>query len=126
MLIPEDRLYSEFHLWVMTEGSRATIGISDHAAEELGEAAYVQLPQPGESIVRDSSFGMVETSKALTDLLAPISGTVVEANLAVQEAPEMLTRDPYGTGWLITVEPSEPGELDLLMASQRYRDLVGG
>jgi glycine cleavage system H protein len=68
----------------------------------------------------------VETSKALTDLLAPLSGTVVEANLAVQDAPEMLTRDPYGTGWLIMVEPSEPGELDLLMTPQRYRELMEG
>jgi glycine cleavage system H protein len=125
MVVPEDRLYSESHLWVKTEGSRATIGLSHHAVEELGEVTYVQLAEPGDSIVKDSPFGMVETSKALTDLPAPISGMVVHANPSVLETPEVFAADPYRAGWLVIVEPSVPEELDLLLNPHQYRELVG-
>jgi glycine cleavage system H protein len=126
MVIPADRLYSEFHFWVLQDSTGVVVGISDQATEELGEVDYVELPEPGEHIVRNRSFGLVETSKALTELVAPISGTVMEANAAVREAPEILMQDPYGTGWLIKIDPSDSLQLRELMTAQRYGDLVTG
>jgi glycine cleavage system H protein len=124
MEFPTDRLYSEHHLWVKMEGKTAEIGISDYAKEELGEVDYVDLPDIDADLSRERPFGTLETSKAITDLLAPISGVVIEFNESLAESPEMLTDDPYGDGWLIVVEPSDPDELDSLLKARDYRKLV--
>jgi glycine cleavage system H protein len=126
MEFPKDRLYSEHHLWVKVEKDQAVIGITDYAREELGEVDYIELPELDEAIARNRPFGIIETSKAVTDLIAPISAIVVESNTSLVESPEMLTDDPYGDGWLITVEPSDPEELEELLKAPQYEKLVEG
>ncbi|MGB6065937.1 MAG: glycine cleavage system protein GcvH [Desulfomonilaceae bacterium] len=124
MEFPTDRLYSEDHLWVKLEKEQALIGISDYAREELGEVDYIELPQVDEALSKNRPFGIIETSKAVTDLLAPISGVVLECNTLLTESPETLTDDPYGDGWLIIVEPSDPDEIDELLNHKAYGKLV--
>jgi len=124
MEFPDGLLYSEEHLWVKLERGQASIGITDYAREELGEVDYVELPEPDDNLLRRRPFGIVETSKAVTDLVAPISGVVVETNIALSESPEALSDDPYGDGWLVAVEPSDPDELEDLMQPDVYRKLV--
>jgi glycine cleavage system H protein len=124
MEFPKDRLYSEHHLWVKSEKDRSIIGITDHAKEELGSVDYVELPALEDSVARNTPFGIIETSKAVTDLIAPLSGIVVEVNDSLLESPEALTEDPYYEGWLIAVEPSDLSELDELMPWDRYSTWV--
>jgi glycine cleavage system H protein len=124
MELPHDRLYSEYHLWVKLEKDQAVVGITDYAREELGEVDYIELPQVDDILSKNRPFGIVETSKAVTDLVAPISGIVVESNNLLSESPETLTDDPYGDGWLIIVEPSDPDEIDELMSHKVYDKLV--
>jgi glycine cleavage system H protein len=124
MEFPSDRKYSDYHLWVKVERDLASIGITEHAVEELGEIDYIELPEPDEILTKNRSFGVIETSKAVTDLVAPISGTVVEINTSAVESPEGLGDDPYGDGWLILVEPSDPDELDELLSAGAYKELL--
>lgn len=124
MEFPSDRLYSEYHLWVKLEGDQALVGITDYAKEELGEVDYIDLPAVNERLFKNRPFGTIETSKAVTDLIGPISGIVAESNTALLESPETLTDDPYGDGWLVTVEPSDPDEMDELLKARAYEELV--
>ena len=124
MKFPEDRLYSEYHLWIKTDENLSTIGITDYAKEELGNIDYVELPQIGDSITRTQPFGTLETSKAVTDLIAPISGTVTECNDSLTESPQTITEEPYGNGWLVVVESMDPKDMDQLMAAEVYEKLV--
>jgi glycine cleavage system H protein len=126
MDFPADRLYSEYHLWIKLEKDQALIGVTDYAREELGDVDYIELPELDDSITKNKPFGIVETSKAVTDLIAPISGIVIERNVALTESPEALTEDPYGDGWLIIVEPTDPDELDELMKAREYSKLTAG
>ena len=124
MEFPKDRLYSEYHLWVKMEAAQAWIGITDYARQELGEVDYIELPNLEDRLSKNRAFGIIETSKAVTDLVAPISGVVVEVNTALAESPEGLTDDPYGDGWLLAVEPSDPDELDELTSAEAYEELL--
>ena len=126
MDFPADRLYSEYHLWVKVEKDQALVGVTDYAREELGDVDYIELPELDDTITKNKPFGIVETSKAVTDLIAPISGIVIEKNVALVESPETLTDDPYGDGWLIVVEPSDPDEFDELMKARNYSKLAAG
>lgn len=124
MDFPADRLYSEYHLWVKMEKDQAVIGITDYAREELGQVDYIELPEVDESVTRNRAFGIIETSKAVTDLIAPISGIVVESNTSLAESPEIVSDDPYGDGWLMAVEPADPEELGELLKRSDYEKLV--
>lgn len=124
MTFPEDRLYSEYHLWIKTNDNFATIGITDYAKEELGNIDYVELPQIGDSIIRSQPFGTLETSKAITDLIAPISGTVTECNDSLAESPQTITEEPYSNGWLVVAESLDPKDMDQLMTADVYEKLV--
>lgn len=124
MEFPKDRLYSEYHLWVMPESGEAIIGITEYAKEELGEVDYVELPQNDDSLTRNDPFGIIETSKAVTDLIAPVSGTVTETNESLGESPTTVTDDPYHSGWLVKVKLSEPADLDTLIKPDAYQKLV--
>ncbi|HMK33745.1 MAG TPA: glycine cleavage system protein GcvH [Desulfomonilaceae bacterium] len=124
MEFPVDRLYSEFHLWVKIENDQALVGITDYAREELGDVDYIELPQIDEILSRNVAFGIIETSKAVTDLIAPISGTVLDRNDLLSESPENLTDDPYGDGWLVVLDVSDPDEVDELMNATDYHKLV--
>ncbi len=124
MEAPEDRLYSQHHLWVKLERDQAVIGITDYAAEEIGEVDYIELPEPNDTVSKERTFGALETSKAITDLICPISGVVLDCNILLSESPEMVTDDPYGDGWLMVLQPSAPDEWDDLMKAGDYEKLV--
>ncbi|MGO9121244.1 MAG: glycine cleavage system protein GcvH [Desulfomonilaceae bacterium] len=124
MEAPEDRLYSQHHLWVKLEKDQAVIGITDYAAEEIGEVDYIELPEPNDTVSKERAFGALETSKAITDLICPISGVVLDCNMLLTESPEMVTDDPYGDGWLMVLQPSDPDEWDDLMKAGDYEKLV--
>src|SRR3990170_6490905 len=120
MSYPDDLHYSKEHEWVRVDGSRATIGITSFAADELGDIVFVELPEPGSSLTQFGTFGVVESVKAVSDLYAPVSGEVVEVNEALREAPELLNSDAFGEGWIARVELADSAELDALMDAAAY------
>ena len=124
MEAPPGLKYSKEHEWVATEASVATIGITDHAQEQLGEIVYIELPSVGEKVSKDDPFGVVESVKAVSDIYAPVSGTVVEVNEDLPESPEVVNEDPYGDGWLIKVKVSDPADFEDLMDNDEYTELV--
>lgn len=124
MEFPETLKYSKEHEWVRVEGHIATVGITEYAQQELGDVVYVDLPEAGEKIVKDDPFGAVESVKAVSDIYAPVSGTVLEINDALPDSPETINEDPYGDGWLIKVEMTELDELKELMNADEYAEYV--
>ncbi len=120
MAYPDDLRYSKEHEWVRVDGSRATIGITSFAADELGDIVFVELPEPGAALSQFGTFGVVESVKAVSDLYAPVSGELVEVNEALRDAPELLNSDPFGEGWILKVELADPSELDALMDAEAY------
>ena len=124
MEIPPGLKYSKEHEWVATEGAVATIGITDHAQDQLGEIVYVELPSVGDKISKDDPFGVVESVKAVSDIYAPVSGTVIEINEDLPESPEIVNEDPYGDGWLVKVRISDQDDLDDLLDNEEYQQLV--
>ena len=121
MSIPDDLQYTKSHEWVRTEGDTATIGITEHAQEELGDVVFVELPDEGATIEAGESFGTVESVKAVSDLYAPVGGEVVEVNSSLEDAPEKINDDPYGEGWIVKLRTSE--EADLL-SPEEYEKVV--
>ena len=124
MEFPEGLLYSKEHEWVLVEGDTATIGITEFAQEELGDVVYVELPEVGEKIVKDDPFGAVESVKAVSDVYAPLSGTVLEINDVLPDSPETINDDPYGDGWMIRVEMNDKDDLKDLMPAEEYAEYV--
>lgn len=120
MSYPDDLAYSREHEWVRMDGSRATIGITSFAADELGDIVFVELPEVGAALKQFDTFGVVESVKAVSDLYAPVSGEVVEVNEALRETPELLNSDPFGEGWIARLELAETGELDGLLDAEAY------
>lgn len=120
MNIPSDLRYSKTDEWVRVEGDIATIGITDYAQSELGDIVYVELPEPGRVLQAEEMFGTVESVKAVADLYAPVAGEVVETNPAVTERYELLNEDPYGEGWLIKVQMTDPAEVESLLTAEQY------
>ncbi|CAN4097820.1 unnamed protein product [Withania somnifera] len=112
--------YASSHEWVKHEGSVATVGITDHAQDHLGEVVFVDLPETGGSVSQGSSFGAVESVKATSDINSPISGEIVEVNTKLSETPGLVNSSPYEDGWMIKVKPSSPSELESLMGSKEY------
>jgi glycine cleavage system H protein len=124
--VPEDLRYSEDHEWVRVEGSRARFGITDYAQDALGDVVFVQVPAVGAVVTKGSSVSEVESTKSVSDVFAPVSGTVVEANDALADAPQTLNEDPYGEAWIAVIELSDPTEIDALLDAGAYRTLVEG
>ena len=120
MSYPDDLRYSKEHEWVRVEDSHATIGITSFASDELGDIVFVELPEMGSSLTQFGAFGVVESVKAVSDLYAPVSGTVAEVNEALRDAPELLNSDPFGAGWIARVELSDSAELEALMDADAY------
>lgn len=121
MNIPEDLQYTNSHEWVRIEGDTATIGITDHAQDELGDVVFVELPEEGDTFDAGESFGTVESVKAVSDLYTPVGGEVVEVNSTLEDAPEKINDDPYGEGWIVKLSTSE--EADLL-SPEEYEKVV--
>ena len=124
MDFPEELKYSKEHLWVRVEGNRGIIGLTDFAQQELGAISAVELPEAGDELEQDDSFGSVEARKTVAELYAPISGPVVESNGELNDAPEIINDDPYDGGWLLVVEITDAEELNLLMSADIYEDYV--
>ena len=118
----DDLRYSKEHEWVRVEGSRATIGITEYAASELGDVVFVELPNVGAQLKQFAAFGVVESVKAVSDLYAPVSGSVEEINDALEQRPELINTDAYGEGWICRVELDDPAELDSLMDAAAYAE----
>jgi glycine cleavage system H protein len=123
---PEDLKYLDSHEYVRLDGEIATIGISAFAVDQLGDIVFVEIPEIGDAVEKDQAFGTVESVKAVEDLNSPVSGTVVERNTAVVDAPEQLAEDPYGEGWLLKVRVNDPGEGDDALSASEYRQQVEG
>jgi glycine cleavage system H protein len=127
MEYPKGLKYSREHEWVSVENDDAgVIGITDFAQNELGDVVYVEVPELGEKISKDDPFGAVESVKAVSDLYAPVSGTVTEVNDALPDTPELINDDPYGEGWIIKVSMSDVDELDDLMTPEEYTEHCEG
>ena len=121
---PDGLRYSAEHEWVAVDGDRARIGITDFAQDALGDVVYVQLPEIGAVVAANASCAEVESTKSVSDIYSPVSGTVVEVNAALADAPEQLNQDPYGTGWIFVVQVSDPAELESLMDATAYRATI--
>ena len=121
---PTDLKYSPTHEWVRINGDTATIGITQHAEEELGDVALILPPEPGRILAAGDKLGEIESIKAVSDLYAPVSGEVTEVNPLLTDAPETVNNDPYGDGWMIKLKLANPGELDTLLDSAAYDALL--
>ncbi|MFT5201525.1 MAG: glycine cleavage system H protein [Candidatus Aldehydirespiratoraceae bacterium] len=126
MNVPDGLRYSSDHEWVKVDGNVALIGITDYAQDALGDVVYVDLPAAGTVMTAAESFGEVESTKSVSELYAPISGEIAAVNDALADEPEKLNADPYGEGWIIRVEMSNPTELDGLIDADAYRALIDG
>lgn len=124
MNFPKELKYSKEHEWVHVEGNIATIGITDHAQNQLGDVVFVEIETEGEELEQNEVFGTVEAVKTVSDLYMPIGGKVVKVNEGLQDAPETVNSDPYKDGWMIKVEISNPEELDSLMESETYEGIL--
>jgi glycine cleavage system H protein len=126
MKVPDDLRYSRDHEWARPEGTLVRVGITDFAQDALGDVVYVAVPDQGATVGAGDSLAEVESTKSVSDVYAPLSGTVVEVNAELAEHPELVNHDPYGRGWLFVIEPSDPAQLDTLLDAAAYRELVHG
>src|SRR5215204_4194959 len=126
MHIPDDLRYSTDHEWIRVEGGAVRIGITDYAQDALGDVVFVDLPEVGASVEAAASISEVESTKSVSDIYAPVSGTVTEVNADLSDAPERLNEDPYGEGWICVIELTEPSQVDALLTAAAYRELVEG
>ncbi|MEI7704918.1 MAG: glycine cleavage system protein GcvH [Deltaproteobacteria bacterium] len=124
MNVPDDLKYTRDHEWARIQGNRITVGITDFAQDQLGDVVFVELPDVGDEVKKGETFGVVESTKAVSDLFAPVSGKVVEVNAPLVDAPETVNEDPYEEGWMIVIEASDPKELGELLDASAYRKFV--
>jgi glycine cleavage system H protein len=123
-MYPEELKYTREHEWARIEGDRATVGITDYAQEALGDIVYVDLPGVGTAVTAGERFGEVESTKSVSDIYSPVSGTIAQRNDDLDKSPEIINSDPYGQGWLVVVEISDSAQLDGLMDAEAYTKLV--
>jgi glycine cleavage system H protein len=126
MNVPDELRYTKDHEWVRVEGTRVRIGITDYAQDALGDVVYVQLPEVGATVAEGQSFSEVESTKSVSDIYAPVAGTVVEVNADLTDTPQRLNDDPYGEGWLCVIEVGTDVALDGLLDAAAYTALIDG
>ena len=126
MNVPDELRYTSDHEWARLEDGRVRIGITDYAQDSLGDVVFVQLPEPGSTVEAGAGFGEVESTKSVSDIYAPVAGTVVEVNGELADAPQKLNEDPYGEGWICVVEPTDAAALGSLLDAEAYRALIAG
>jgi glycine cleavage system H protein len=124
MNVPEDLRYSSDHEWVRRDGDEVRVGITDYAQDALGDVVFVQLPTVGATVSAGDPFGEVESTKSVSDVYAPVSGTVSEINEALVDSPQLLNEDPYGEGWICAIRVSDAGHLDSLLDATAYLKLI--
>jgi len=125
MNFPDDLKYTDDHEWIRVEGSIGTVGITDHAQGELGDVVYVDIDENVSDVKAGETFGTIEAVKTVADMLAPVSGKIVEINKAINDSPEIVNNDPYGAGWMVKIEMSDPSEIDNLMDVEAYKQMIG-
>ncbi|MGQ0616676.1 MAG: glycine cleavage system protein GcvH [Acidimicrobiia bacterium] len=126
MNVPDDLRYSRDHEWARVEGDRVRIGITDYAQDALGDVVFVDLPEVGDATEAGSAFSEVESTKSVSDIFSPATGTVVDVNGELADAPQRLNDDPYGEGWICVIEPADMAQLDELLDAAAYRTLIEG
>lgn len=124
MSVPAELRYTKDHEWTRIEGDTAVVGITDYAQDSLGEVVFIELPDVGRELKAGATFGVVESVKAVSDLYAPLSGTVIEANAALVDAPETVNSEPYDDGWMIKIRLSDPSEVAALLDADAYENLL--
>ena len=124
--LPEDVRYTEDHEWARPEGDKIKAGISDYAQDQLGDIVFVELPEVGDTFEAGEEFGTVESVKAVSELYMPVGGEILAINLDLEESPELVNESPYNDGWMIEVKPGDPAELDALMTSNTYLEMLKG
>jgi glycine cleavage system H protein len=124
--LPEDVRYAEDHEWVRSEDGKFVVGISDYAQDQLGDIVFVELPEVGTTLSKGDAFGTVESVKAVSELYMPVGGTVAGINSDLEESPELVNNQPYGQGWMISLQPSDPNEIDSLMTQPAYLEMLKG
>jgi glycine cleavage system H protein len=125
MNIPSNLKYTKDHEWVSLDGNIATVGITDFAQKELGDIVYVEVETLDQTLEKDEVFGTVEAVKTVSDLFLPLSGEIIEFNEELESKPESVNTDPYGAGWMVKVKVSNPGDFELLLNSDAYKELIG-
>lgn len=125
MNLPQDLKYTKEHEWITIDGAVGTVGITDHAQGELGDVVFVELPAAGKVVKQGESFGTIEAVKAVSDLYAPVSGTITEVNAALNTTPELVNKEPYGAGWMVKITLANPDEVKGLMDAAGYQALIG-
>lgn len=125
MNFPENLKYTKEHEWILVDGDTGTVGITDYAQGELGDVVFVELPAVGKVVKQGDSFGTIEAVKAVSDLYAPVSGSVVDVNQELAATPEIVNKDPYGKGWMVKIRVGNPAELSALLDASAYRELIG-
>ena len=124
-MYPEDYLYTKDHEWILIQGNKATVGITEYAQKELGDVVYVDLPKVGSKFAKMEAFGTIEAVKAVSELYCPVAGEVVEVNTSIESDPSVVNKDPYGAGWMIRLKAKNPGELDDLLRPDEYNAHIG-
>jgi glycine cleavage system H protein len=126
MNLPDHLRYSSDHEWLKPDGSRARIGITDYAQDSLGDVVFIQLPAVGDTVAAGETIGEVESTKSVSDVYAPVSGSVVAVNDALVDSPQLLNDDPYGDGWICEIELSDPAQVDGMLDADAYGKLIEG
>ncbi|MDP8978481.1 MAG: glycine cleavage system protein GcvH [Actinomycetota bacterium] len=121
---PQDLRYTEEHEWARSDQGRVTVGITSYAQDALGDVVYVDLPATGTRVEQGQPFGEVESTKSVSDLYAPVTGTIVERNESLESSPELVNSDPYGDGWMVVIEPDALGDVDSLLSAEEYARLT--
>ena len=124
MSIPKDLRYTQEHEWVKIEGNKVRVGITDFAQHELGDIVFVELPEVGDTVTFNETFGSVESVKTVSELYSPVSGTVVEINEALADSPEFVNESPYENAWMIVIELSNESEVEALLTAEAYEELI--
>jgi glycine cleavage system H protein len=125
MNFPENLKYTKDHEWIVIDGDIGTVGITDYAQGELGDVVFVELPAVGKTVKAHDSFGTIEAVKAVSDLYAPVSGSIAEVNKELEKTPELVNKDPYGKGWMVKMKISSPNDVGGLLNAAAYRALTG-
>ncbi len=124
MNIPENLKYTKDHEWVMIDGDKAVVGITDFAQGELGDIVFVEIETEGEELEKEDVFGTIEAVKTVSDLYMPVKGKVLELNPELEENPELVNKDPYGDGWMVKIEAENVADFDALLTADQYKDLI--
>jgi glycine cleavage system H protein len=123
-MVPKDLRYTDTHEWIRIEGDIGVVGVTQYGFEKLGDVVYIELPKVGAKVKQGEAFGVIESVKAAVDLIAPVSGTVEEVNESARKSPENLPNDPYGESWLIKIRIDNPSEIEKLLSSSAYEELI--